>query len=247
MKLRPVPCYFGLTSRLIEPLALATVTPGQALHRQVQPPPMIRQQRDRCVTAPGGSPSPDKMKSMGKSTPDSQAKSSGRILETRNWGNMKHSWKSQVLVFSLTAILLAGAAAQDQPQSHERTYPTFAVDVPFKFNVGHRTFNAGRYQFILLGPGLLALCDLQKKRMIATLLTRQMQTATVPAATKVVFTNDQKYARLTSILLEHQAQGLEVLGEEVAIRQNPAAAVPRSLLDLWMPPPSHTLRPPTAQ
>jgi hypothetical protein len=160
---------------------------------------------------------------------------------------MKHSWKSQVLVFSLAALLLAGAAAQDQPQAHERTYPTFAVAVPFKFSVGQRTFHAGRYQFILLGPGLLALCDLEKKRMVATLLTRPMQTTTVPTATKAVFTNDRKYVRLTSILLEHQAQGLEVLGEEVAIRQSPSAAVPRSLLDLWMQPPSHTLHPPTAQ
>jgi hypothetical protein len=160
---------------------------------------------------------------------------------------MLHSWKSQVFVFPLAALLLAGALAQDQPQARERTYPTFAVDVPFKFNVGHRTFDAGRYQFILLGPGLLALGDLHKKRLVATLLTRQLQTTAVPAATKLVFTNDQKYARLTSILLEHQSHGLEVLGEEVAIRQNPSAAMPRSLMDLWMLPSTQTLRPPAAQ
>jgi hypothetical protein len=160
---------------------------------------------------------------------------------------MLHSWKSQVFVFPLAALLLAGALAQDQPKARERTYPTFAVDVPFKFNVGHRTFDAGNYQFILLGPGLLALGDLHKKRIVATLLTRQVQTSAVPTATKAVFTNDQKYARLTSILLEHQAQGLEVLGEEVAIRQNPSAALPRSLMDLWMLPPPQTPRPPAAQ
>jgi hypothetical protein len=83
--------------------------------------------------------------------------------------------------------------------------------------------------------------------MVATLLTRQMQTPAVPAATKLVFTNDQGNARLTSILLEHQAQGLEVLGEEVAIRQNPSVALPRSLLDLGMLPPSNALRPPALQ
>jgi hypothetical protein len=60
MKLRPVPHYFGPKARLNEPPALAAVTPGQALHHQVQPPPMIRLAPDHCVTAPGGPPSPDK-------------------------------------------------------------------------------------------------------------------------------------------------------------------------------------------
>jgi hypothetical protein len=161
---------------------------------------------------------------------------------------MKHSWKSQILLFPLAALLLgAGAVAQDQPQTHERTYPAFTVDVPFKFTVGQRIFEAGNYQFILLGPGLLAVGDLNKKRMVATLLTRQMQTPETPSATKLVFTNDRKYARLTSILLDHHTQSLEVLGEEVAMRQSPSTAPPRSLIDLWMPPSSHTLHPPAAQ
>jgi hypothetical protein len=160
---------------------------------------------------------------------------------------MKHSWKSQILVFPLAALLLAGAAAQDQPQPHERTYPTFSVNVPFKFIVGQRTFNAGAYQFIILGPGLLALCDVQKKRKVATLLTRQMQATATPSATKLVFTNDSRYARLTSILLERSVQGLEVLGEEVAIRHSPSAAMSRSLLDLEMVPRRNTLLMPDQQ
>jgi hypothetical protein len=158
---------------------------------------------------------------------------------------MKHSWKSHILVLPLAVLLLgAGAAAQDQPQAHERTYPTFAVDVPFKFIVGQRTFEAGNYQFILLGPGLLAVGDLHKKRMVATLLTRQMQTTAIPAATKLVFNNDRKYARLTSILLEHHTQSLEVLGEEVAMRQSPSQPLPRSLWDLGMFVPRNTQPPP---
>jgi hypothetical protein len=145
---------------------------------------------------------------------------------------MKHSWKLRIVVFPLAALLLgAGAAAQDQPQAHERTYPTFAVNVPFKFTVGQRTFAAGNYQFILLGPGLLAVGDLHKKRMVATLFTRQMQTTAVPAATKLVFTIDRKYARLTSILLEHYTESLEILGEEVAMRQNPSQPLPQSMWD----------------
>lgn len=161
---------------------------------------------------------------------------------------MKHSWKSQILVIPLAALLLgAGAAAQDLPQAHERTYPTFAVDVPFKFTVAQRTFEAGNYQFIVLGPGLMAVGDLHKKRMVATLLTRQMQTTAVPAATKLVFTIDKKYARLTSILLEHSTQSLEVLGEEVAMRRNPSQALPRSLWELGMFQPRNTQPPLTEQ
>jgi hypothetical protein len=145
---------------------------------------------------------------------------------------MKHSWKLQILVFPLAALLLgAGAAAQDLPQAHERTYPAFTVDVPFKFTVGQRTFAAGNYQFILVGPGLLAVGDLHKKRMVATLLTRQMQTSAAPAATKLVFTHDRKYARLTSILLERSTQSLEILGEEVAMRQSPSQPLPQSMWD----------------
>ena len=158
---------------------------------------------------------------------------------------MKHSWKSQILLFPLAALLLgAGAAAQDQPQTHERSYPAFAVDVPFKFIVGQRIFQAGNYQFILLGPGLLAVRDLKKKRMVATLLTRQMQTPETPSTTKLVFTNDRKYARLTSILLDHHTQSLEVLGEEVAMRQSPSQPLPRSLWDLGMFVPKNTQPPP---
>jgi hypothetical protein len=61
-----------------------------------------------------------------------------------------------------------------------------------------------------------------------------MQAAAVPAATKLVFTNDDKgNSRLALILLESNAQGLEVLGEEVAMRQNPpASSLPPSLIQM---------------
>lgn len=136
-------------------------------------------------------------------------------------------------MFLLAALLPVGAAAQDQPQAHGRTYTAFNFDVPFKFSVGERTFHAGIYQFIVLGPGLLALGDLQKKRIVATLVTRPMQTAEVPSATKLVFASKKGDARLTS-LLQHEGQSLEILGEEVAMRQNPSPPLPRSLSDLEM-------------
>jgi hypothetical protein len=155
---------------------------------------------------------------------------------------MSHSWKSQILLFLLAALLPAGAAAQDQPQAHGRTYTAFSLDVPFKFSVGQRTFHAGSYQLIVLGPGLLALGDLQKKRIVATLLTRPMQTAEVPSTTKLIFTRKKGCLRLTSLLVEREGQSMEILGEEVAMPQNPPPAVPLSVLDLATLPPTNALR-----
>ncbi len=152
-------------------------------------------------------------------------------------GIMTHSWKLQLfaLILLFAALAPAGAHAQAQAQPDARTYPSFAINVPFKFTVGQRTFNAGTYQFVVLGPGLLAVLN-TKTRVVVHLITRDTQQAAAPATTRLVFTiPDKGYSKLTSILLERRAQGLQIVGEEIAMRQNPRSAEPMIPLELFLP------------
>ncbi len=140
---------------------------------------------------------------------------------------MKHLWKPELFVSALLAAALspAGANAQAQAQTPVRTYAGYAADVPFKFTVGHRKFNAGNYKFVVLGPGLLAFLN-TKTREVVHLITRDTPAATIPESTRLVFTVPKKgYSSLTSVLLEGHAQGLEIIGEEIAIPQNPQPSV----------------------
>ncbi len=140
---------------------------------------------------------------------------------------MKHLWKTKLFVSALLAAALApaGANAQAQAQTGARTYAGYEVDVPFKFAVGHRKFNAGNYKFVVLGPGLLAVLN-TKTHAVVRLITRDMQAAKVPETTRLVFTIPKKgYSSLTSIVLEGHARGLEIVGEEIAIPQNPPPLV----------------------
>jgi hypothetical protein len=117
------------------------------------------------------------------------------------------------------ALLLLPAAAQ------VRTYDVLTAQVPFKFNVGERTFRPGQYQFILVGPGLLALRD-AKAHIVASLVTRSVETSGPVSATKLVFTKHNKHARLAQVFLENRSQVLEVLGEQRAIASSPPSIPP---------------------
>ena len=131
----------------------------------------------------------------------------------RTWDTMKRFLLSTLLAASLSALLPALA--------HARTYETFTVDVPFKFHVGNRAFRPGRYQFIFAGPGLLALRD-AKQHVIATFVTRSIETGKPSPDSKIVF---KKHEQLAQIWIENRSQIVEILGEELAIRQ-PAPAIP---------------------
>jgi hypothetical protein len=123
------------------------------------------------------------------------------------------------LFTALAALLLLPAAAQ------VRTYETLTAQVPFKFNIGERTFRPGQYQFILIGPGLLALRD-RKAHIVASLITRSVETSGPAPATKVVFTTHNKHARLAQLFLANRSQVLEVLGEQRAMLSSPPLAPP---------------------
>ena len=130
---------------------------------------------------------------------------------------MKLSLHSTLLVSLLVSLLPAAA------QVH--TYEVVTADVPFKFSVGERTFRPGQYQFILVGPGLLALRD-ARQRVVASLVTRSVATNQPAIATRLVFNLKKRPAKLARIVFENQSQVLEILGEQLALRSSPTQAPP---------------------
>jgi hypothetical protein len=123
------------------------------------------------------------------------------------------------LLAALAAALLLPASAQ------VRTYNVLTADVPFKFNIGDRTFRPGHYQFIFVGTGLLALRD-AKAHTVASLITRPIETGGPSPTTKLVFDTRKKNARLSRIWVENRSQVLEVLGEQLAMPSSPPLTTP---------------------
>jgi hypothetical protein len=123
-----------------------------------------------------------------------------------------------------STLLTALVVAPLLPLSAQaRTYETLTAQVPFKFNVGDRTFRPGQYQFILVGQGLLAIRD-AKAHIIASLITRPVETSGPSASTRLVFDMKKHHARLAQISLENRSQVLEVLGEQRAMSSSPPQA-----------------------
>jgi hypothetical protein len=140
-------------------------------------------------------------------------------------------------------LVSAGWEAQASAQSAARTYPVVTAHIPFQFAVGRRKFKSGNYQFVVLGPGLLAVLN-TKTRGFVRFTTRDAQLIEVPATTRLNFTNSGKrYRQLTSMLLEGHARGLEIVGEEAAVRQNPPWAAPPMPVELFVPRSKLPLRP----
>lgn len=109
----------------------------------------------------------------------------------------------------LSALLLPISA-------HARSYDVFSADVPFKFNVGDRTFDPGRYDFIFAGPGLVTLRD-SKAHVVATFVARSIAASEPASASRLVFRHQKKHAYLSQIWIESQSQFTEILGEELAM------------------------------
>jgi hypothetical protein len=136
--------------------------------------------------------------------------------------------------FLLQSTLLAGLLAfLPSASAQARTYDAFRADVPFKFNIGNRTFRAGHYQFVVVGAGLMALRD-AKERTIASLITRPVETDAPLSSSKLVFKTQKKRYRLSQIVMENRSQVLEILGEQIAMRPAPQPSV-------WSMPPDNSL------
>jgi hypothetical protein len=150
-----------------------------------------------------------------------------KTLALRTWDPMKRLLQLSLLAASLGAILAPALA-------HARTYDVMHANVPFKFNIGDRTFRPGHYQLIFVGPGLIALRD-SHEHVIASLVTRSTGTDGPSPVSKLVFSRQTKHPQLAQIWIENRSQVLEVLGEEVAMRPIPPlpAALPPEINSLF--------------
>lgn len=99
-----------------------------------------------------------------------------------------------------------------------KSYEGFNTDVPFKFKIGSRAFKPGHYQLVIVGNGLLLIRD-AKLHVVASVVTRTVATPNRSPMSKLVFKLEKNQPRLAEIRMENRSQFLEVLGEELAIRQ----------------------------
>lgn len=137
---------------------------------------------------------------------------------------MKFLRRSTLLAL-VSMVLLLPATSQG------RKYEVITATVPFKFTVGDRAFRPGKYQFVIMGPGLLAVRD-EHQHVIAALVTRSVETGQPARSTELVFNNKKKKSsQLARIALANQSQALEVTGEQLAIRSSPSPQSPSS--DSW--------------
>lgn len=143
-----------------------------------------------------------------------------KTMAARTWDTVSRLFLSALFAISLTVLLATAAQA--------RTYDVMAADVPFQFNIGNRTFRPGHYQLIFADNGLLVLRD-SHAHVITSLVTRPIETSGPLPSTKLVFDRRKKHAQLAQIFIENRSQILEVLGEELVVRQSilpPAPSLP---------------------
>lgn len=136
------------------------------------------------------------------------------------WARKALDIMKSVLQAALFAALLSAVLLPTVAQA--RTYECFSVDVPFRFYVGNRTFSPGHYEIILAGPGLVALRD-AKAHDVASLVTRSIESGEPASESKLVFKTQKKHQLLAQIYIASRSQVLEVMGEELAIRNQPPA------------------------
>ena len=130
-----------------------------------------------------------------------------------------------IVALTLLVTLLAPLAVQ------ARAYQTFTVDVPFEFNIGDRKFKPGTYIFVIVGTGLMAL-ENAKKHALATLITRDIQSAASSSPSPhLSFERRKGHTHLVSLWMTDGKQGLEIVGEQVAMRQASPFQAPPELLE----------------
>ena len=139
-----------------------------------------------------------------------------KTVAIRTWRAIKRTC-SATKQFSLGALLTVLVLLLP-PIAHARTYQAFDTNVPFKFNIGSRTFRPGNYKFILVGPGLLSLCD-EKGHIVASLMTRSVETGNLSPASKAIFRTEKKHPRLVELRIQDRSEVLEIVGEEVTVHR----------------------------
>src|SRR5579864_775534 len=135
------------------------------------------------------------------------------------------SWKPKLTLCLLASVFMLFAGAKT------RTYLAFDAKVPFSFNVGERKFHAGDYEFVVAGSGLMVMRD-GKRRVLTTLLTRDLRAQEQPGPPRLVFEKEKGRTRLVSIWMEKGIQGFQILREQVSM---PRLQVSPPELELKLP------------
>ena len=134
-----------------------------------------------------------------------------KTMAIRTWDTMR-----RFLLSTLVAASLATSFAIFLPTMAEaRSYDVVSSDVPFKFQIGERTFNPGRYDFILASPGVVAMQD-SHGHIVANIATRPR--TGVANNPKLVFNTHSKTAQLIQIWAARNEPGMDVVGEEKSVR-----------------------------
>ena len=139
-----------------------------------------------------------------------------KSMAIRTWDTMKRLFLAGLLAAALGALLPPAMA-------HATTVKMLTSEVPFAFQVGDRTFKAGRYQFVVLGPGRVAIRD-SRAHYVAVITTRDRDMRAPVTKTKLVFNTRKQRPQLVEIWVEENKEVMDVVGEEIAAR--PATIAP---------------------
>jgi hypothetical protein len=131
-----------------------------------------------------------------------------KAMAITTWGTMRRFLHMALIASSLAALLPTLAQA--------RLYDVVSSDVPFKFQIGDRTFQPGTYDFIVASPGVVAMRD-SRKHIVANIATRP-RTGGLASTPKLVFNTHTKTAQLIQIWITKNQPGMDVVGEEKAAR-----------------------------
>lgn len=95
--------------------------------------------------------------------------------------------------------------------THAQYVPRIAeVKVPFDFTVGEKTFPAGEYSLVRLGPGRLELRDAYRQPL-ASLITYSVQSLEKSSSTKLRFSTADGGHALIQVWFEGELVGDELL------------------------------------
>ncbi|HET9167371.1 MAG TPA: hypothetical protein VFP11_15330 [Candidatus Angelobacter sp.] len=132
-----------------------------------------------------------------------------KAMAITTWDHMRRFLHLALLATSLGALLPTLAQA--------RLYDVVSSEVPFKFQIGERTFKPGRYYFVLAAPGVVAMQD-SHGHVVANIATQPSTTGGRATSTKLVFNTHSKTAQLIQIWTTKNQPGMDVVGEEKSVR-----------------------------
>ncbi len=153
-----------------------------------------------------------------------------RILRRQPWKTMAISTWGHMRRFLHLALIATSLGALLPTLAQARLYDVVSSDVPFTFQIGERTFNPGRYDFIVATPGVVVMRD-SHGHVVASIATRPRGTGWLASSPKLVFNRHTKTAQLIQIWMIKDHPGMDVVGEESTAQ----TAQPASPVNTWAP------------